>query len=286
MLIVNDGYLAEYPLRGADNTVIQPSDSEAVRVLLPQRYVNDRAEIIDQVRHNLERLNRGRREPLPPIRTELLANQQVLNFSITPFEPMLLDSPIVVVVPEGSGIVSAAKYQAWATNEDVIVTDPSETRRSLRKAGLSAYVPVIESFVDHAADALRESSRALRMEIFNAVAAAVVLLITAIGVSLIYCRRTAQSMFVKFIAGWGFLRIHRWFLAAEAGLAVLLVAGTWQSARDAERSRPAWLPDPALTLGGELTVASGVAAGAFALVVFVLARTAARVRRAQSASLA
>jgi hypothetical protein len=177
-----------------------------------------------------------------------------------------------------------------ASNGEVLVEDPQQAIRGLTDAGVGAYILGMSPFSQDAANNYRDAKRNFTLEMFGLAAAVAVLLVTALAVSIVYCRRSTQTLFVKYLHGWSFVRTHWRILAFEATIGLVLVAWVWRSTaavvnRHELPGAPPMLPGE-LALGGwEPIVAGGVAVISLALVTLILLRASSRFVKSHSASL-
>jgi len=188
----------------------------------------------------------------------------------------LIRNPIIVVVPGSSGIFSNQQYTAYATQAGVIFKDPGNVRAAM-STDVGDYLVAMRPVAQHAANEYQDLIGEFRLDLFNTAAALAVLLITAISVSLIYCRKNAQALFVKHISGWTFAKAYRPLLALESVFALVLVGGvalyTWNKIRDmrALESEGIPLPPGATLLLGVWTPAAMLAIAVLGVVaVFVV----------------
>jgi hypothetical protein len=202
----------------------------------------------------------------------------------------VLKEPVVVVVTGSSGVISDEDYTSIASRGELLIEDPDQAMAGLTKAGVGQYVLGMSPFAQEAAETYRWALRDAGLQMFNLAAAVVVLLITALTLSIVYCRRNAQVLFVKFISGWSFPRTHRWILAAEGAFTLALVTWTWyQSAALLDRYQtPGAPPAPAglLTLQvWEPVLSVGTGLFSLTLITLTLLRTNATFVKVHSASL-
>ncbi|MET9430122.1 hypothetical protein [Streptomyces sp. NPDC003036] len=162
----------------------------------------------------------------------------------------LVRDPVLVVVPNGSKILTDDTYTAFATQDGIVFPDPDDALNALAvdKDDLHTYVTAVRPVRHSAALALREAVNDFRLRLFNLVAAVAVLLITGVGVCVIHARKHAQAIFAQHISGWRFTRIHRQVLAVEALLAVFLAAWVplqvWQQNQDLAEFTSQGIPAP------------------------------------------
>lgn len=293
ILVVNNRYLDKHPLYDAAGGRVRPAGGNTVRVLIPRRYAGQTSRIADTVTGWLDSSAGSHGAPVPPTRIEQTRDRQaVFSYgSALSGHNLVLEDPVVVVVTGASGVISDGDYMALATQRCVVFDDPDRAMTGLAASGLAPYVLGMSPLAQEAADGYRDARREFGLQLFNLIAAVAVLLITALNVSIVYCRKNAQALFVKHISGWGFVRTHRGILAVESGLALALVLWTWERTRavlDTVRDpmAPPRARDLAVLAGWQPAVATVVALLSLTLIAISLARTNARFVKAHSASLA
>lgn len=229
-------------------------------------------------------------------------------------EPRVHDP--VVVLPDGSRLLSDADYTAYATQQAVVFRDgdhvreilnggagtsddPADGRSNQASLGgaapdrtdsrLSDYVLAVNPVAENAAIQYRDAVRDMRLRSFNMVATLAILGLTATSVALVYCRRNAQQLFVKYLCGWSFARAYRPLLLVEGLVASALIAWTLLRIRTTSGGAETGAPVPRseraeLALGGgELLVAVAVTVVSVGFVVAALVRFNARMVKEQTA---
>ncbi|MBN1174405.1 MAG: hypothetical protein JXA67_19720 [Micromonosporaceae bacterium] len=296
VLLVNDAYLGSNELVDVNGRrfTFTDADRAAVRILLPQRMRAKAAQITDRVTARiLGSPARGPGRTPPPVRvSELRDGQRAFTYeSWFNGYPLVMDDPVVVVVSGRSNVIRDEDYAAYATTGEIVFLDPDAVAASLRATGQQRYVLGFYLKAQQAADRHRSVSREFTMQLFNLVCALVVLLGTAVCVSIVYGRKNAQVIFVKHISGWSHLSIFWRVVLVEAGMAAFLVGYAWRSSAShlAELTDPRLLPkeyfeDAAVRL--EPIAAVAVALLGLTLVLGALAYTHSRMVKAHSSSLA
>lgn len=285
VLVVNNTYLQEHPVTDAAGQRIR--GNEAVQVLVPQRYASEAAAVTAGVTGWVSFLIGDRQVPPPTIITQQIQDGQTpftYGSGLDPIPEALPEDPLVVVIPSTTDVLPDEQYTAYATQGGVIFRDPSTVLAALGEQGFGDYVLGIATVAQKGADQYRDVVRQLRLQVFNFLAALVVLGITAVSVSLVYCRKNAQNLFVKYISGWSFFSTHRNLLVTEAVVAALLIGWaayhTWDDLNAPTMVAGAPAPpsmQPELPLNGwEPALAVGLAGLSVALVIAALARLSAR----------
>ncbi|MFG2041946.1 hypothetical protein [Dactylosporangium sp. NPDC048998] len=295
VLVVNEKYIADHAVYDTAGAPVRPSAGDAIRVLLPQRYAAQSAgidvEVTEWVKFMASRS--ASRSAAPIIRLETVRGGQALpSFTQSADEgAFTVTDLIVVVVPAASGVIPDDEYTAAASRGEVLVEDPDGAMASLAQAGLGAYVLGMSPFAQEAADRYRDAKLEFGLQVFNLVVTVGLLLITAVALAIVYCRRNAQALFAKYVSGWSFVRAHRWPLLIESGLGLALMVWSWHSTSSAiDRYQQPGSPPPPVGLlplhGWEPLLAGGVAAACVAVFTVVLLRTHAAFVRTHSAGLA
>ncbi|MFB8229958.1 hypothetical protein [Cellulosimicrobium sp. NPDC055967] len=224
-LLVNNAYLAQQDVSDADGERIVELPEDVVTVLVPSRYEDATASIVDDVRYWLDGFSRGAQDV--EVRTRVLApDQELFTYGAAdrPNQSVLVRDGVAVVVNGGSGIFAPDDFTSLGTRQGLVVTDAATARDGLASVGAQeiamAYQPVALAAAQEHAALVNDT----RLQVFNAVAALAVLLGTSVAVAQVSTRKNAQSIFVRHISGWGFVRTHRGLLGAELALALAVVA--------------------------------------------------------------
>jgi hypothetical protein len=203
---------------------------------------------------------------------------------------LTVSDPVIVVVTGASKVIPNDEYTSLASRGELLFANPDRVMEGLADAGVAYYVLGVSPFAQEAADKYREVKRDFSLQVFNLLAAITVLLITALSLSIVYCRRNAQALFVKYICGWSFLHAHRWILAVEGALMLIFTLWAWHSMRTIIKSYglPGATPLTRGMLplqGWEPVLASGIALFSMTLFVLALLRTNRTFVKTHSASL-
>ncbi|BDH14938.1 hypothetical protein [Streptomyces hygroscopicus] len=296
VLIVNETFLAKQPVLGPTGRRYTPMaqdgkapETHPVRLIVPEPLARHTsaitAAIIGALHSGPDR--RIRVETLPSKSGQRLfgynPGNQVYNAAHGPDEDRsLIRNPIVVVVPNGSKYLSDDAYTAYASQEGVVFPDPADVLNAIaadKAKKLETYVAAVRPVGESSALKLRDATNDLRLQLFNLVVAVAVLLIAGVGVCIIYSRKNAQAIFVRHISGWRYSVTHRFVLAIEMALAILLATRVpfeaWLQNQKLQEFAAAGMPAPfppvqitALDLGiiaGLVTVEFGAALLALAV---------------------
>lgn len=263
LLIVNEAFLAEQPVLAPDGRRHVPGSRQVgesgdgrVRLLVP--------EVLGEHLQLFRAGTPGILSPADPgriaqsdIETHPMKSDQRI-FAYTPGESRDRDGigldrsfvhdPVVLVLPNGSRYLTDINYYAFATRNQVVFPDPQDVHDILRDEKMRTYIAALLPVKQKAAVAMGEAAHEFRLQLFNFIAGAAVLLITATGVCIVHARRNAQAIFVRHISGWLFAATHRTVLAAEAAIAVLLAVWlpvrTWWANRELEQFAALGIPAP------------------------------------------
>jgi hypothetical protein len=265
VLVVNNTYLAEQPVldpSGDEIRGVHDPENKA-KVLIPDSLSGNEDRFVDSITEWLKfqaevaggNLDAAQVETLP-----MRSGQSMFTYgsgmgSDRQTEALVRD-PIILVVPGSSSIFGNAQYTAYATQSGVIFKDPGDVRAAM-STEVGDYLVAMRPVAQHAADEYQDLIGEFRLKLFNVAAALAVLLITAISVGLIYCRKNAQALFVKHISGWTFAKAYWPLLALESLFALALIGGiglyTLNTIRDIRARKAAGVPLPPgdnLPLGG------------------------------------
>ncbi|MFD5507670.1 bacteriocin-associated integral membrane family protein [Streptomyces sp. NPDC127051] len=265
ILIVNETFLDRQPFLDPAGRRYAPApkdgkspDSRPVRLIVPASLSRHAPTIAAEIPGTL---SPGHRERIKADQIETLqaANgQQVFGYNAgeqvhtaarnTKEDRSLVHDPVLLVVPNGSTYLTDNAYTSFATQGGVVFPDPVDIQKGIDAKKLQTYVIAIRPVGQNAALQMRDSVNDLRMQLFNLGIAVTVLIITGIGVCIVYSRKNAQAIFVKHISGWRFVASHRSVLSIEGILALLLVAWVpfqvWQQNRELEQYTAAGIPAP------------------------------------------
>lgn len=296
MLVVNESFLAEQRVVDPEGRPYTPlphggegADAHTVRLLVPQSLARHASAIGAAVPDVFGRLDPEVRERLTVETLPAKSGQRVFgynsgdrspNAAYTPDDDRsLVRDPVVVVVPNGSKMLTDDAYTTFATQDGIVFPEPGDVLGPLNANDhdLQTYVATVNPVGQNAAESLRSAVNDFRLLFFNLLASVAVLLITGVGVCVIHSRKHAQAAFAQYLNGWRFTATHRFILGVEGLLAAFLAwwvpIQTWQQNRDLEeltaRGIPA--PFPAVHLTGvDLGVIAGLVVVEFGAVLLAL----------------
>ncbi|MBD0740328.1 hypothetical protein [Streptomyces sp. CBMA29] len=292
ILVVNDTYLARQPMvdpagrRYASQAgSATAADSRAVRLLIPDTLASDTPAITKAAEAIIDPDLTGH---VPMKVSATRGGQRVFGYNTGAYsyrsghdaaeDRSMVRDPVVIVVPNGSRFLTDDAYTAIATQAGVVFPDPADVTAGIRAEHLQDYVNSMSPVGEKTALDLRKALTELRVQIFNLVIAAMVLLIAAVGVCLIYARKNAQSVFAQHVSGWRYVASHRFLLAVEAAIAVIFATRVpfqaWQQRQHLRQLAAAGEPatfEPTRLTALDLGVISGLVVFELAAVLLALA---------------
>ncbi|MEV6957412.1 hypothetical protein [Streptomyces sp. NPDC051183] len=160
----------------------------------------------------------------------------------------IVTDPVLLVIPNGSAYLTDNAYTSFATQGGVVFPDPADIQTGIEANKLQSDVIAIRPIGQNAALQMRDAVNDFRLHLFNLAVAVIVLVITGVGVCIVYSRKNAQAIFVRHISGWKFTANHRSVLAVEGALAILLAGWlpyqVWQQNQDLEEFKAMGMPAP------------------------------------------
>ncbi|MFF3863258.1 hypothetical protein [Streptomyces sp. NPDC002209] len=295
MLIVNETFLAKQPFLDPDGRRYPPGvqsektpDTRKVRLIVPEPLAAHASTIAAKVPAILSPGNPKRIRPDQVETLRAKSGQRVFGYNPgdqtftalrnTKQDRSLVRDPVLLVVPNGSTFLTDNAYTAFATQGGVVFSDPDDVLAGITANKLQTYVTAVRPVGQNAALQQREAVNDFRLQLFNLIVAMTVLLITGVGVCIVYSRKNAQAIFVKHISGWKFTAIHRSVLAIEGLLAVLLAAWVpfhaWHQNQELKRYAALGVPaprPPVQVTGLDLGLTAGLVVLEVAAVVIALA---------------
>ncbi|MFD6949073.1 hypothetical protein A6A08_06860 [Nocardiopsis sp. TSRI0078] len=278
VLVVNDTYLTEQEVLSPTGERYGAAGSEdRIRVLLPEKHASH-SDGITRALPGWFRVQTGDEEFGADVEILPTADGQTAftygsNDPLGREESPFLRDPVIIALPNGA-VLSDSGYVDYMTHEALLFPDPSVVEQARADPRMAEYVNTVQPVLDKAASAHATQLTLLRVETFNLVAAASVLLMTGIATCVIHVRARAQTIFARHISGWTFAATHRRFLAFEAVIALAFVGwSAWDTLTTLRAMRdPANPMPPALvpTSGLEPLYAAAIAVSGFALTLGAL----------------
>lgn len=298
MLVVNEAVLARQAVLDPSGLPIRsaPPSRDKVRVLVPQSLPGDPATVADAVTTNF-RMGHTQQGFSPNAKAldvqtvPTKAGQSIFTFGAgvrnkVEYRSFVRD-PVIVVLSDSAGLLENSFYSAYASEGYVAVSDPQEVLRALGDPQLRGYLYSLSPVAQQAAVEYRDAGREVRLTLLDAAAALGVLGLTGMAVVVVYTRKRAQTVFVRYISGWTFTKTHLALIAVESALAAFLAGwtgwDTWTTMR-LEQASPS-TKDP-LPLGGWEPVVmvgiTGIGAGITLATLALLQRRLVRNRSAEA----
>ena len=289
ILVVNNRYLAKHEILDSNGISIKPKDAGSIQILVPRRYSDVKSTVGAEVMRWALSQNKDASK-VPPrdlLVEEIRDGQSVVSYSRSMgVTDLKLKDQIVVVVGGGSALISNDEYVSIASRGEVLVENPDAAMKSLTSAGLDDYILGMSPFAEDAAVNYRDAARELSMQIINLVVGIAVLIITGLAVAVVYCRRNAQVLFVKYIHGWSFGRMHWKILALEISFGLVTVWWVRHNTAAALSDRQMLIPPSEVALmGWKPALAGAVMLVSLAFMSIILVRTTARFVKTHSATL-
>lgn len=241
MLIVNETFLAHQTIRdtAGNRYAAAPrkgkgSDDVPVRLIVPTSLSRYAPELAAEIPGTLSPEAPERIRPEKVQTLESGTGQEVFGYNPgdqvhtaalnTREDRSLVRDPVLLVIPNGSSYLTDNAYSSFATQGGVVFPDPADIQAGIEANKLQSEVIAIRPIGHNAALQRRDAINDFRMNLFNLGIAIAVLVITGIGVCIVYTRKNAQAIFVRHISGWRFVSSHRTVLGVEALLVLVLAA--------------------------------------------------------------
>ncbi|MCX5421592.1 hypothetical protein [Streptomyces sp. NBC_00078] len=296
LLIVNETFLAKQPVLDVKDQRYSPAprngraaEAHSVRLIIPESLARHASDIRATIPDVFGRLDPDLRRRLKVETVQAKSGQRVFAYSSGDRSPniayspaddrSLVRDPVLVVVPNGSNILTNDAYTTFATQDGIIFPDPGDVLKPLaaNEQGLQTYVAAVNPVGQNAALRLREAVNDFRLLFFDLIAAVTVLLITGVGVCIIHSRKHAQAVFAQHISGWRFAATHRFILAVEGLLAAFLTwwvpIQVWKQNQDLKEFTSQGIPapfPPVQITALDLSAIAGLAAVEFCAVLLAL----------------
>ncbi|MFF7388725.1 bacteriocin-associated integral membrane family protein [Streptomyces scabiei] len=267
LLVVNETYLDEQPVLdpagqrySATARSGRRTDTATVRLIVPESMAHHTADIRSGIPDLLGRLSPATRRNLKVTASRAKDGQRLFGYNPGNLSPNMAHSPeddrslvrdpVLVVVPNGSELLTDDTYTAFASQEGIVFPDPDHVLNAITsdKDVLQTYVTSVRPVGQNAALKLREAVNDFRLQLFDLLAVVAVLLITGVGVCVIHTRRRSQTIFARHLSGWRFTANHRFILSSEAVVAVFLACWVpvrvWQQNQELEEFTSRGIPAP------------------------------------------
>ncbi|GAA3256432.1 hypothetical protein [Nonomuraea helvata] len=290
LLFVNETFLTEQPILDPSGRRYGPDPRGRVRVIVPERLRRHAGVITANAPLAINPADEGkgvRRTGVEQVWAR--DGQTVFTFGAWPrgyegegpdgfpLDRSLVRDPVLVVIPNGSPLVTERNYSARATQDGIVFTNPRDVLAALGREVPKEDIADMAPVAQRAAADYAQSVHKLWISVLNLTAALAVLFITGIGVCEIYARKDAQAVFAKHISGWSFWAIHWKLFVLDGVVAIAILAWVgWDNwtrlATSGEFTAQGVPPPPDLPPADwwELAPAAGVTVLATALLVAAL----------------
>ncbi len=222
VMLVNDAYLDRQPVLDGSGVRITDVADDAVTVLAPPRCQ-------EFARSDIP-LHFASQDPAAtPVAFafgELSAGQDQFPYGTLDSDvrgAALRHDAMLVVVPPNVDLVPEFFYAGYLSTGNVIFDDAATAERYVAEFDVGGIVNGIWPGRQHAASLYAEVVSNLRISVLSLAVALVVMIVTAVSVSAVHVRRSAQLVYVRHITGWPAWYSHRFVLALELLLATLVV---------------------------------------------------------------
>lgn len=261
-LIVNDTYLAKQSVQSpaghrytSQSNRGEAPESRSVRVIIPDSLASH-ATVITKAASEIIDPRQDRNVPLEVLRSR--SGQHIFGYNTGAYvynsahgpdedRSMLLD-PIIIAVPNGSPFLTDDAYTTYATQAGVIFPNPNTVLNDITQNNLESYISGVSPVGQKTALDLKKAASELRLHVFNLIIIATILLITGVGVCIIYSRKNAQRIFARHISGWKYVATHRFILAVELAIALIFATRVpfkaWQQGQELKRMAASGAPAP------------------------------------------
>ncbi|MFJ5732516.1 hypothetical protein [Streptomyces paradoxus] len=261
-LIVNDTYLAEQPVRDPAGRRYtsqaghgKASDSRSIRVIIPDSLASHTA-VITKTASAIMSSRQNQNVPLEALTGK--TGQRLFGYNTGTYvynsghgpdeDRSMVRDPVIIAVPNGSRFLTHDAYTTYASQSGVIFPDPDDAMNGIKANRLQSYISGISPIGQKTALDLRNAVSELRLQVFNLIISAIILLIAGVGICLIYSRRNAQTIFARHISGWRYVTTHRFILAVELAIAAIFATRVpfqaWQQQKELKQYAAAGAPAP------------------------------------------
>ncbi|KON74693.1 bacteriocin-associated integral membrane family protein [Cellulosimicrobium cellulans] len=221
VLLVSDSYLARQQVLDQGGSPVTAVAGDAVTVLAPPACQAFAREDVPSVVTGTSDTS----GTVSIVHREIAAGQDQFTYGTVRKvrDAALLHDAVLVVVPPGVDVLSDAFFGAYLTQGNVVFDDAETAGRYVTEHEVGTIVNGIWSARDYAAAQYAEVVSNLRISLLSLLVAVVVLVVTAVSVSAVHVRRSAQLVYVRYITGWPQWYSHRLVLTLELVLAAVVV---------------------------------------------------------------
>ncbi|MGW4207331.1 hypothetical protein ACWEIJ_05030 [Lentzea sp. NPDC004789] len=299
VLVVNDTFLAAQPVLDPAGQAYGPGHGGRVRLIVPEGLRGLAGTFAGNLAVTISPGDRGQRVREAGVDTVWARDgQEIFTFhtaGVSGAEDVgkdrsLLRDPVVIVLPNGSGLFGYSNYTASATQNAIVFKDPRDVLRARGTEVPAEHVPQVYPAARSAAGEQAQATRQLWISVAGLAAALAALFVSGVGVCLIYTRRNAQRVFAQHLHGRSFAAIHGRLFALDALVALAPLGwlgwNAWTRAAEREHWLAAGAPPssqlPPVTIA-EFAPAVNVTLVAVALLLLSLAFAHRRIVRSNAA---
>lgn len=220
-LLVSEDYLSRQPVLETSGARLTAVAGGSVTVLAPTR-CQDFAR--REVPKAVVGTGAGMGDPSFVFR-EIAADQAQFTYGTVNklWDAALQHDAVLVVLPPDVDVLPDAFYGSYLTQGNVVFDDAETAERYVTEYEVEPIVVGIWSAREDAAAQYGEVVSNLRISLLSLAVALVVMVVTAVSVSAVHVRRSAQLVYVRYITGWPAWYSHRFVLVLELLLAMLVV---------------------------------------------------------------
>lgn len=226
VLLVNEAYLERQAVTGASGERVTSVPDGAVTALAPPACLSFAQDVIPGFVGGPARSAQETPGGAGEVSYQELAAAQS-HFTYGTMNDLqdaaLVRDAVLVVVPPGAQVFPDGFYGAFLTQGNIVFPDAATAQRYVDEFEVGSIVNGIWSAEQHAAGQYAEVVASFRLMLLSLLVALFILVVTAVSVSAIHVRRSAQLVYVHHITGWPWWRAHRWVLAVETALAAVAI---------------------------------------------------------------
>ncbi|MBM7818279.1 hypothetical protein JOE63_000756 [Cellulosimicrobium cellulans] len=219
VLLVSDTYLDRQQVLDRSGARVSAVADDAVTVLAPPGCQESAREGAAYVAMG------GDPDSTPVVTQEVAAGQDQFVYGTLDDVrgAALLRDAVLVVLPSGLDVVPEPFWGGYLTTGNIVFDDAASAERYVEEYDVGSIVNGIWSARQHSAAQYAEVVSNLRISLLSLAVAVVVMIVTAVSVSAVHVRRSAQLVYVRHITGWPAWYSHRLVLVLELFLAALVI---------------------------------------------------------------
>ena len=226
VLLVNDAYLNQQHVVDDKGKRVEHIGDTQVEVLIPYSKRSQASDITELIQEHMMSMLPEGQKPAVKLTTDIASRrQQLFGYGGTsmPNQPALYDNAVIVVVNADSGLIAAQDYASFASEGNVLMTDPDYAITSSRKAGLGTFIYATRNVAQKAASEYAQLKADLRLDMLNILISCAILIASALAVAQMHVKSNAQQIFAQFVHGKSYVAMHRAISVVEIGIVVIPV---------------------------------------------------------------